>query len=44
MLIFGEKVASMPPGYLGGETLWAAVFRLTVGEKTRDFRLLSKQF
>lgn len=34
----------MPPGYLGGENLWAAAFRLTVDEKTWDFRLLSVEF
>ena len=38
--IFGEKAASMPPGHPGGENLWAMVFRLIVGERTRNFRLL----
>lgn len=28
--IFGGKAASMPPGYPGGENLWAVVFRLIV--------------
>ena len=27
----------MPPGYPGGENLWAAAFRLIVEEKTWDF-------
>ena len=34
----------MPPGYPGGENLWAAVFRLIAKEKTWDFRLLLGQF
>lgn len=32
VLVFGEKVASMPPGYPGGENLWAVAFRLIVEE------------
>ena len=40
VLVFGEKVASMPPGHPGGENLWAATFRLVVGEEILDFRLL----
>ena len=30
VLIFGEKAASTPPEYPGGENLWAVVFRLIV--------------
>ena len=44
VFVFGEKSASTPPGYPGEEKLWAAVFRLIVGEKTLDFRLLSEHF
>ena len=43
VLIFGKKSASMPPGYPGGENLWAGDFRLTVEEKTEHLRLLSGQ-
>ena len=39
-LPFGEKTASTPLGYPRGENLWAATFRLIVGEETLDFRLL----
>lgn len=42
-MIFGKKSASMPPGYPGGENLWAGDFRLTVEEKTEHLRLLSGQ-
>lgn len=44
VLVFGEKVASMPPGHPGGENLWAVTFRLIVEEGTWDFRLLLGQF
>lgn len=30
VFVFGKKAASMPPGYPGGENLWAAVFQLIV--------------
>ena len=43
VFVFGEKAASMPPGYPGGENLWAGDFRLTVEEKTEHLRLLSGQ-
>ena len=44
VFVFGEKTASILLGHPGGENLWAGGFRLTVGEKTWDFRLLSCQF
>ena len=34
VLVFGEKVASMPPGHPGGENRWVVTFRLIAGEKT----------
>ena len=36
VLIFGEKVVSMPPEYPRKENLWVADSRLTVEEKTWD--------
>ena len=44
VFVFGKKTVSMPPGHPGGENLWAAVFRLIMGEKALDFGLLSGQF
>ena len=43
MFVFREKMASTPPGYPGGENLWAVTLRLIAGEETLDFRLLLGQ-
>ena len=37
VFVFGEKAASMPPGYPGGENLWAVAFQLIVGEIIWNF-------
>ena len=44
VFVFGEKTASMPPLYPGGENLWAAAAQPIVAEGTWDFRLLSRWF
>jgi hypothetical protein len=43
VFVFGENVASMPPGYPGGENLWAVAFWLFVEEKASHFRLLPRR-
>ena len=44
VFVFGEKTASTPPVYPGGENLWAAAVQPIVAEGTWDFRLLSGRF
>lgn len=44
MFVFGEKAVSTPPGYPGGENLWAAVFRLIVEEKHGIFNSFQGSF
>ena len=33
VFVFGNKTAFMPPGYPGGENLWAVAFQLIAKEK-----------